>query len=79
MAKKIPPPVSGPAERRPSLSGTPFATKQIPRPRTTADARPRLRFSFRFFKQQRFFAFEGLQVSWFASLFERLQAMSGLP
>ena len=36
-----------------------------------------MRFSFRFFQQVRFFAFEGLQVSWFVSLFERLQAMSG--
>jgi hypothetical protein len=75
--KQIPPPVSGPAERRPRLSGAPPTTKPIPRLRPPGDARPRLRFSFRFFKQERFFAFEGLQVSWFASIFERLQAMSG--
>lgn len=77
MTSRIPPrPVERPT--RPVLGKTPPPTNRIPRTKGPLEPDRRWTFSFRFFKQERYFAFEGLKVSWFASLFERLQSMCGL-
>lgn len=77
MTKRIPPFPLAQAPR-PVLGHAPPASRSIPRPKAPTVANRRWCFSFRFFKQERYFAFEGLNSSWFASLFDRLQSMCGL-